>query len=280
MKIDKRKKYYMILDCETATLPFIQNYAEENRNTLSIAKPLIYDIGYQIVDVNGNIYKEVSYLIAEVFFNEQIFVTAYYAKKRPLYLERLRSHQTKVAIWQDFCDEFINDLQVVSAVGAYNSMFDFKKAIPFTEKYINAFYKAKLPQFFADERANCDNILSHKADNKTKFDPDNFIFRGQQYPLFDVWGLACEHLLNNDDFREFCARNNYISNSGKYYSTSAETAYQFLMLDDNFKEAHMAIDDAKIETEIFALITKKLKHKFERGIIYFPFKIIGEVEER
>ena len=35
---------------------------------------------------------------------------------------------------------FIDDLQKVDAVGAYNSMFDFKKAIPFTELYINKLY--------------------------------------------------------------------------------------------------------------------------------------------
>ena len=48
--------------------------------------------------------------------------------------------------------------------------------------------------------------------------------------------------------------------------------------EDNFEEAHCAIDDAEIESEIFALIAKKTKHKFERGIIYFPFRIIGRAD--
>ena len=41
MKIDKRKKYYLVLDVETA-------------NTLE--QPLVYDIGYSVVDKKGNIY--------------------------------------------------------------------------------------------------------------------------------------------------------------------------------------------------------------------------------
>ena len=89
-KFDKRRKYYMILDCETATLPFVSEIeSPENKKKIAIAKPLIYDIGYQIVDINGNIYKRVSCLISEIFFDTRIFDTAYYAIKRPIYIERL-----------------------------------------------------------------------------------------------------------------------------------------------------------------------------------------------
>ena len=34
----------------------------------------------------------------------------------------------------------IEDMKNCDAVGAYNSMFDFKKAIPFTELYVNKLY--------------------------------------------------------------------------------------------------------------------------------------------
>ena len=77
----------MILDCETATLPFTSEYSNaEDKKKIAIAKPLIYDIGYQIIDINGNIYKRVNYLISETFFDMQIFATAYYAAKRSIYL--------------------------------------------------------------------------------------------------------------------------------------------------------------------------------------------------
>lgn len=278
-KFDRRRKYYMILDCETATLPFTSEYNNaEDKKKIAIAKPLIYDIGYQIIDINGNIYKRVNYLISETFFDMQIFATAYYAAKRSIYLERLERGEITLARWDTFAAEFENDLKVVTATGAYNSMFDFKKAIPFTEKYVRAVYSGKYNTFINTEKRNCEHILRGGNNNNRCFKPDVFTFRDIDYPLFDVWGLACTHLLNNDDFRNFCKENNRVTSSAKYYSTTAETAYQFLMLDDNFEEAHCAIDDAEIESEIFALITKKTKHKFERGIIYFPFRIIGRAD--
>ena len=47
----------------------------------------------------------------------------------------------------------------------------------------------------------------------------------------------------------------------------------------DFDEAHTAIDDADIESEIFALIVKKAKNQIEMGIEYFPFRILGTVKK-
>ena len=38
------------------------------------------------------------------------------------------------------------------------------------------------------------------------------------------------------------------------------------------------IDDADIESEIFSLIVKRAKNKVEIGIEFFPFRILGTVE--
>ena len=60
LKFDRRRKYYMILDCETATLPCAANYGVETGKKIAIAKPLIYDLGWQIIDRNGNVYESTS----------------------------------------------------------------------------------------------------------------------------------------------------------------------------------------------------------------------------
>ena len=83
-KYDKRRKYYMILDCETATLPCANQYTEEERKNVAIAKPLIYDLGWKIVDKLGVVYNRENYLITEIFSVPQIFDTAYYKDKRPI----------------------------------------------------------------------------------------------------------------------------------------------------------------------------------------------------
>lgn len=66
-KLDKRRKYYLILDCETATLPYAAKFPADMKKNVAIAKPLIYDLGWQIVDIHGKVYKRASYLISEIF---------------------------------------------------------------------------------------------------------------------------------------------------------------------------------------------------------------------
>ena len=41
LKLDRRRKYYMILDCETATLPCAANYDIEMRKNIAIARKSI-----------------------------------------------------------------------------------------------------------------------------------------------------------------------------------------------------------------------------------------------
>ena len=90
-KFDRRRKYYLVLDCETATMPYAQNFEGKARQNIAIAKPLIYDLGWQIIDRNGNVYAKRNFLISEIFSVPAIFNTAYYASKRPLYLEKLQN---------------------------------------------------------------------------------------------------------------------------------------------------------------------------------------------
>jgi hypothetical protein len=105
------------------------------------------------------------------------------------------------------------------------------------------------------------------------------VFRGKSYDLFDIWGLSCEQLLDNDDYRKFCVDNNLITNSGKYYSTTAESTYKYLTQNTGFIESHTAIEDADIECEILAQIFSKVKPKnMTMGIIYFPFRILGRAD--
>ena len=104
-----------------------------------------------------------------------------------------------------------------------------------------------------------------------------FRFRGKIYPMFDLWGLSCEYLLNNDEYKKACLLNGWQTESGKYFKTSAETTYRFITGNADFDEAHTAIDDADIESEIFAIIVKRAKNKVEMGIEYFPFRILGTV---
>lgn len=279
MKLDQRRKYYLVLDCETATLPYAANYEGAARQKIAIAKPLIYDLGWQIIDRQGRVYDRRKYLISEIFSVPSVFNTAYYASKRPKYLELLHNNEIVLTDWNTAAEALVEALDAVEAVGAYNSMFDYKKAIPFTELYISKLYSQDFFNWESFQNKICEDIASgYTRESNKVFEPDIFRFRGKTYPLFDLWGMSCEHLLNNDDYKRMCLDNGWTTASGTYFKTSAETAYRFLNEDYDFEEAHMALDDAIIESELFAAIVKKSLKNLTIGITYFPFRILGKVE--
>ena len=116
MKVDKRKKYFMVLDVETA------NTTDSKHND-----GLVYDIGFTIMDKKGNIYAERSFCIKEIFDWLDLMQSAYYAEKRPIYYEKMKNKEMeKVTIWQareriKKALEYFN----ISEVYAYNASFDY-----------------------------------------------------------------------------------------------------------------------------------------------------------
>ena len=278
-KYDKRRKYYIVLDCETATLPEAIKYEGEERKNIAIAKPLIYDLGWKVIDAQGRTYARKNYLISEIFSVPAIFDTAYYASKRCVYLEKLAKGEITLTDWKTASAELVEDMDACVAVGAYNSMFDYKKAIPFTDLYISKLYSPDFHDWLNYQNKKLPWLArGHKNENPNGFDETIFRFRGKEYPLFDLWGLSCRHILNCDEYKNMCLDNDWQTASGKYFKTSAETAFRFFSETLDFEEAHTAIDDAEIESILFAEICKRTKKKFEMGIIYFPFRELGTVE--
>lgn len=278
-KYDKRRKYYIVLDCETATLPEAINYDGEERKNIAIAKPLIYDLGWKVIDAQGRTYARKNYLISEIFSVPAIFDTAYYASKRCIYLEKLEKGEIILTDWKTASAELVEDMDACVAVGAYNSMFDYKKAIPFTDLYISKLYSPDFHDWLNYQNKKLPWLAKgNRNENPNGFDETIFRFRGKEYPLFDLWGLSCRHILNCDEYKNMCLDNDWQTASGKYFKTSAETAFRFFSETLDFEEAHTAIDDAEIESILFAEICKRTKKKFEMGIIYFPFRELGTVE--
>lgn len=273
-----KKLLYCVVDTETATLPFVNEIAAtaEEKKTIAIAKPLIYDIGWTICDRAGTIYDRKQFLVAETFSVPAVFNTAYYADKRPRYLEMLDKNEITVKPWREVMQIFIQDISTVDAVGAFNSMFDFKKAIPFTELYINKLYSPDYNAWEYMQKEACRFILTHTPKSDKEFEKDLFRFRGVEYPLFDLWGLAAKHLLNNVTYKKQCLAHDMLTASGVYFKTSAETAYRYLCNKYEFVESHTALDDATIETFILSKIANR--HKIDIGIIFFPFRELGETD--
>ena len=116
MKIDKRKKYIMVLDTETTN-----NNMESRFND-----GLVYDIGFTIADKKGNIYAKRSYAVKEIFDWTELMDTAYYKNKLPKYYEKLaKGEMKKETIWNirkaiKTAMEYFN----ITEVWAFNANFD------------------------------------------------------------------------------------------------------------------------------------------------------------
>lgn len=116
MKIDKRKKYIMVLDTETTN-----NNMESKFND-----GLVYDIGFTIADKKGNIYAKRSYAVKEIFDWKELMDTAYYKNKLPKYYEKLaKGEMKKETIWNikkaiKTAMEYFN----ITEVWAFNANFD------------------------------------------------------------------------------------------------------------------------------------------------------------
>lgn len=278
----RKENRYMVLDCETATLPFASELAcgdAEKKKKIAIARPLIYDIGWTITNRKGEILDKKQFLIAETFSVPAVFNTAYYAEKRPIYLEMLQRRETSIKTWYEVSDMLLQDMRKVDAVGAYNSMFDFKKAIPFTELYINKLYSPNYQAWEQTQRNLCYKIMNerYQKNEEKNFDGENFKFRDEEFPLFDLWGLATKHLLNNATYKKQCLNNEMLTASGTFFKTSAEATFRYLMDKYDFNEAHTALDDATIETYILSKVAKK--SAITLGIMFFPFRELGTTDE-
>lgn len=272
-----KKKYYLVLDTETATLPFASQLAQtdKDKQTIAIAKPLVYDIGWVIVDRQGNTIKESNYLVQETFFVPNVFNTAYYSAKRPIYMQMLANNEITVKSWNDIMNELIADLQTVDLILAYNACFDYKKAIPFTERYIYHLYNADYNQWEQGQKAHCVSLLNGASDDSKNpnYLLPHLTLRGVDYPIADLWTIACDRLINIDKYRNYCLDNNLLTNSKLYFKSSAETSFQYLMKDYNFTEDHTALSDAKIEAKI--LLKALAKGKVIPTVEAFPFKNLG-----
>ena len=183
-------------------------------DTETTARDFCYNVGYIIVNTDtGEQLIARDFVVEQVWHNLPLFSTAYYAEKRPLYVNAMRSRKATLDKFGYICQTMIRDIKAfnVSSAYAYNS--------PFDDKIFNIntdWYKCANP---------FDNI-----------------------PIFDIRGYAINYIVNND-YKAFCDENNFYTDSGNY-STTAENMYRFLTKNVDFIENHTALSDSKIEWQI------------------------------
>ena len=182
--------------------------------TISLDKPFIYDLGYVITNDKGEIILKKSYVISQVWNNKELFATSYYANKKPLYVERLKSGYSKKVSWGNAIRYLLNDIKKynIENVYAYNSRFDSRAL-----NFMCAWYKSKVKM----------NI-----------------------EIQDIMEFI-QPITNTQEYKDFCETNGYMTNHKKPQpQKKAETLYRYLKNDNEFIEEHTGLEDSLIELEI------------------------------
>jgi len=206
MIINLTDKFILVLDVETA-------------NLLDCA--LVYDIGWRIIDLCGNVYASGSFVIRDIFvYERELTKGAYYGYKIPEYVQDIRNNSREMI---DFMAARRRILDIMAqynchTVAAYNAHFD-RAALNNTLRYLT---KSKFRYFF----------------------PFNTTF-------ICIWNMACNSICQSSDYKTFAETYRFYSNYGKNYRATAETVYAFLTNNPSFREEHKGLDDVKIECEIF-----------------------------
>lgn len=195
---------YIILDTET---------------TNDIECPLVYDFGFAVIDENGKVYASYSYVNADIFCDEELMASAYFADKIPTYWNEiksgeriLKSFRSIERIFRRVCADWN-----INTFVAHNARFDYL-ALNNTKRYITT--------------------------SRYRF----FFPFGAKF--VDTLKLSRNVFANNDEYRNFCVNNEYVTkrNENRY---TAEIIYRFLTKNNDFEEAHTGLADCMIEKEIF-----------------------------
>lgn len=203
----------------------------------TMKKRIAFDIAWKAIDRSGREYGRGSYVIREAFFHDLPF----FASKLGHYFDDAYSQLIRPANILDVRREYnkqIEDLQTDGhrvILAAYNSAFDFK-------------YLPETVSVLTDGRVT--RWLSHRVE------------------LMDIWDYWGESVPL--DYAKKAAA----SESGRFVSTSAESAYRYEFYHSDFEERHIAWSDVQIESE---LLLKALSRKKKMPVVSSPSDLVGAV---
>ena len=205
MKIDRRKNYYIVFDTET---------------TNGLGDPIVYDLGFAIIDKKGNVYETHSLIIREVFYGmKDLMQSAYYANKIPKYKEQIANGERKVVslfearkTFSEVCEKYN-----VKVAIAHNARFDYRS----TSKTQRYFTKSKY-RFF----------LPYGIE------------------LWDTMRMANDTICKQVTYKRWCLKNGYMTKNNQVRKT-AEILYRYISGQNDFVESHTGLEDVLIEKEIF-----------------------------
>lgn len=214
-KIDKRRRYYLVVDTETA------NTYRDEKNRLVSKDALFYDLGAQVVDKSGNVYENFSFINRDIYYAERnLMQSAYYANKMDMYDAQILEGSRTVASLYEIRKAIADVIAEyhITAVMAHNAKFDYD-ALNATQRYIT----------------------------KSKY--RYFLPKGVEW--YDTVRMARSTIAKQKSYRRFCQENGYLTKNGQP-QCSAEVLYKYISGNYDFVESHTGLEDVEIEVQIFA----------------------------
>lgn len=221
------KDLYMVFDTETCNTPKVDGQLDTTCGQ-------VYDFGLQIVDNEGFVYDEMSFVNEDVFFGlPEAMREAYFADKIPQYLTDMRMGKRKI----------INTWQMYKIVRELVEKYDIKAFIAHNARF--------------DVRV-LNSTLRYQTKSKRRF------FFPFGIPIWDTMSMANDTICKQSNYRKFCLDNGYMTNHKiPQVRKTAEILWRFITQDNSFEESHTGLEDVQIEAQIFAECVRRHK-KMER----------------
>ena len=227
----------LVVDTETAN-------TLENNNMNDV---LIYDIGWAVCDIFGNIYETASFINSDIFFHEyDLMQSAYYAAKIPQYLADIDAGKREVGNIWDIRRAMLSTMERhnIQYAAAYNARFDA-------------------------------NALNRTAQYVTKS------FLRYFYPFgsvvwLDIMKMAQDAIVTTRNYKNWATDRGFLQKNGQPRKT-AEMIFQYMTGQDNFSEEHTGLEDVSIEVQIMAFCFSerdrrkvKMRTKLYENPLEFP----------
>ena len=205
--------HFIVLDTET---------------TNSLDDPIMYDIGWAIINEKGEVLITRSYVVEEVFMNLEMMSSAYYADKRSLYWDGIEDGSRIMTNLFSIRAQLLKDCKEynVQFIAAHNARFDARSTRT-TQRYLT----------------------------KSRFR----FFLPYGIEIWDTLKMARKAFSKDEEYTAFCDKYNYYTQNHQKRFT-AEILYRFLTGNNDFNEAHTGLEDVLIEKEI-------LMACMERGVV-------------
>lgn len=195
----------------------------DTETTNSIDDPFCYDVGFAVVNAAGEVLEQHSYVVADIFLDNKLMSSAYFAEKIPQYWEEIKSgkrilrrFKTIKAILRDVVAQY-----GIRYIVAHNASFDYR-SLNYTQRLLTS---SKYRYFFP-----------------------------WGVEIWDTLKMARECLGKDETYKQFCIDNGftYGKEEKPQLRYTAEIIHRFLTGNLDFVEEHTGLEDVLIEKNILA----------------------------